>query len=1076
MERLKKNLSSNAIAFLLISLMFISSLTILSFNIGYAQQEDNMTFTSGEKIDFTSDTEMTFKGYTSMVFESGVEMAFQSGITMLFMEVFPDGWLAGCDLVIVLDPVGYLPEECTWWEAIDAYTGELLGEFHVDGNNGFDQFHIDATWPSQGFPIPYEDILAVQKIDIIEPCSYFEVHWPAHWWPEPCTWWEIIDPETGEDTGYEFHVDWTNESCEFHIDEMIPGPYILQFPWYEIRARQKIPDIKTCDYFVVDWPEHWWPEPCTWWEIMDPWTGEPTGYNFHVDWTNESCEFHIDLMDPGPYIFTDPAGYPTPVPYVIAEQKITEIKPCDWFIIVDPIEYLPDPCSWWEVLDDTGAPTDLEFHVDVTDGITMFHVDITMPGEVITIPPSYTVTVRKKIDIIQPCDWFRVDDPSLTPEICSYWEILDPVTDEPTGWEFHVDETIPADGLFHVDEVWPGPVDPSPLYTLTAEKKIDDIKECDWFKVLDPSDFVPEPCSWWVIVWPPVWAGIHFHVDANDDVDMFHIDDVNGGGPPPPPPPPPWNVTATPSESPEPEDPWYIKSPFPDYAPSGMPDFDQKQDMWGPGLGTYTWCGPVAVANSLWWFDSEYEYLYNPSSPPPPAISDSFPMVTTYGPWDDHDVKNVDPLVHTLAWLMDTDGQRTGLWHIGTGFIDMEVGISQYLQQQGINPVGDCDGDGDVDDDDMIIIEPALGSVPGDPNWNMAADVVIDNIIDTNDWVAAAANHGAVGMFYEHTEEFANFTWIEDEIIRSEDVVLFLEFWQEIVPGQWMPLYDNPSLEAGHFVTSAGVNSTTSEILISDPYHDAYEAGLTPGHSPVPHPYPHTPDVHNDTQYVSHDAYPVALWPEPPPSPYPGIPVWEIMGYLQALGYDPSWHTFIRAAIATSPLEPIEQPDIAATNLTTCYGQTVIPQNKTRYINVTVTNEGPTNENFTLTVHWNTTNVIASTSVSLLVGETKIVTFTWNPNQPRYMNYTLSAHATPVPGETDIADNTFVGDTVIIVYPGDVDADKDIDIYDVVKITGIYASAVGDPQFEPNSDLDCNGKIQIYDVVMCTSHYGYVEP
>ena len=92
------------------------------------------------------------------------------------------------------------------------------------------------------------------------------------------------------------------------------------------------------------------------------------------------------------------------------------------------------------------------------------------------------------------------------------------------------------------------------------------------------------------------------------------------------------------------------------------------------------------------------------------------------------------------------------------------------------------------------------------------------------------------------------------------------------------------------------------------------------------------------------------------------------------------------------------------------------------------------------------------------------------------MNYTLSAYATPVPGETDTADNTYIDGTVTIVYPGDVDADKDIDIYDVVKITGIYASKYGDPQFKPNSDLDCNGKIQIYDVVICTSNYGYVEP
>ena len=47
-----------------------------------------------------------------------------------------------------------------------------------------------------------------------------------------------------------------------------------------------------------------------------------------------------------------------------------------------------------------------------------------------------------------------------------------------------------------------------------------------------------------------------------------------------------------------------------DYAPKGMPDFDQKQDQWDnpPGQG---WAGTTAGRwrrrNSLWWFDSKFE-------------------------------------------------------------------------------------------------------------------------------------------------------------------------------------------------------------------------------------------------------------------------------------------------------------------------------------------------------------------------------------------------------------------------------------------------------------------------------------
>ncbi len=46
-----------------------------------------------------------------------------------------------------------------------------------------------------------------------------------------------------------------------------------------------------------------------------------------------------------------------------------------------------------------------------------------------------------------------------------------------------------------------------------------------------------------------------------------------------------------------------------DYAPKGIPDFDQRQTGWdapaGSGTGWYQ-CGPVAAANSLWWFDSKW--------------------------------------------------------------------------------------------------------------------------------------------------------------------------------------------------------------------------------------------------------------------------------------------------------------------------------------------------------------------------------------------------------------------------------------------------------------------------------------
>jgi hypothetical protein len=72
---------------------------------------------------------------------------------------------------------------------------------------------------------------------------------------------------------------------------------------------------------------------------------------------------------------------------------------------------------------------------------------------------------------------------------------------------------------------------------------------------------------------------------------------------------------------------------------------------------------------------------------------------------------------------MDTDGKRTGLAHSGTNVIDMEAGIAHYLSWTGVNPKGDVDGDGTVNQTDVNIVNAAMGSAPVTTNWNMATDI-----------------------------------------------------------------------------------------------------------------------------------------------------------------------------------------------------------------------------------------------------------------------------------------------------------------------------------------------------------------
>jgi len=155
--------------------------------------------------------------------------------------------------------------------------------------------------------------------------------------------------------------------------------------------------------------------------------------------------------------------------------------------------------------------------------------------------------------------------------------------------------------------------------------------------------------------------------------------------------------------------------------------------------------------------------------------------------------------------------------------------------------------------------------------------------------------------------------------------------------------------------------------------------------------------------------------------------------------------------------------------------KSVVGEGYTIPVNVTIMNYGVYTETFNITLYANIT-LVASQIVAVANASSITITFMWNTNGFAKGNYTLSAIAEQVPGETYTADNTLVDGSIRVTISGDVDGDFDVDIFDVVKITSIYASKQGDPRFSPNSDIDGDGVITIFDVVICTSHYGQKYP
>jgi uncharacterized repeat protein (TIGR01451 family) len=298
------------------------------------------------------------------------------------------------------------------------------------------------------------------------------------------------------------------------------------------------------------------------------------------------------------------------------------------------------------------------------------------------------------------------------------------------------------------------------------------------------------------------------------------------------------------------EEDWYWKDGgWPDYAINGVPDFDQKQ-IWFLQQGPpWTYCGPVAAANSLWWFDSKFEpypLAPLPLVPPPgnPPPNDNYYLVASYLPGvDDHDPGNVGGgvflpglpgLVDDLAWHFDTDDQRppTLPTHQGTRVRDMFFGLQWYLYGTGpSNPI-------------------PPGPLPRP--WSYYDEYHLQMV------------------------KMPTWDWVVEEVERSEDVILLLGFWQMDPTGGWWRL-------GGHYVTVAGTNDVDLQIAFSDPFFDNAElTGVGYVHNGVilPHAHPPPPGwpdaTHNDAGNVSHDTYSVMLAPTSPGG------AWEILGYPYA--------------------------------------------------------------------------------------------------------------------------------------------------------------------------------------------------
>jgi len=116
--------------------------------------------------------------------------------------------------------------------------------------------------------------------------------------------------------------------------------------------------------------------------------------------------------------------------------------------------------------------------------------------------------------------------------------------------------------------------------------------------------------------------------------------------------------------------------------------------------------------------------------------------------------------------------------------------------------------------------------------------------------------------------------------------------------------------------------------------------------------------------------------------------------------------------------------DIAITNVTPF--KTVVGQGYTMSITVTAANLGDQNATFNVTTYTNNTatgNVTTITTfmnITLASDTSTNLTVVWNTTGFALGNYKISAYAGPIPGETDLTNNTYIDGVMQIVDPANI--------------------------------------------------------
>jgi len=114
--------------------------------------------------------------------------------------------------------------------------------------------------------------------------------------------------------------------------------------------------------------------------------------------------------------------------------------------------------------------------------------------------------------------------------------------------------------------------------------------------------------------------------------------------------------------------------------------------------------------------------------------------------------------------------------------------------------------------------------------------------------------------------------------------------------------------------------------------------------------------------------------------------------------------------------------------------------------------------------------------IMLNYNQTTTITFAWDTTGFAKGNYTISAYAWPVLGETNTADNSLINSWVIVAMIGDITGpngwpDGKVDMKDVDSVARLFGTYKGHLNYNPNCDINCDGVIDIYDIAWIARNF-----